>query len=201
MNYIYDIYLNFNKTLYDFFDWNRKDNLMHIKKIPIFMIDSNTFNIITFNNIKIDSNFIKKIANTTEVWNNTSSITCALFCDGDNIIAIEFNKDGISIKKSYLYIDEEAEILEDIDNYNVTNITFKLLDKTPILLTTRNEINMNNFIDKELSKIDSRKLDYICYECLGKKKGDINNLKKLKHSSINYKNLYDILKLTSKETN
>lgn len=201
MNYIYDIYLNLNEVLYDFFDWNRKDNLIHIKRTPIFMIDSNTFNTITFNNIQIDKSFIKKINNMTEMWNNTTSINCALFCDSNNIIAIEFNNDGTSIKKSYLYIDEEAEILEDIENYNITNITFKLLDKTPVLLTTRNELSMKNFINKELNKIDKKKLDYICYECLGKKKGNINSLKKLEHSSSNYKNLYDILKLTSKETN
>ena len=205
MNYIYDIYLNFNEVLYDFFDWNRKDNLTHIKKIPIFMVDSDTFNVITFNNIKIDSNFMKRTANLTELWNKTNTINCSLFCDGNNIIAIEFNNEGISTRKSYLYIDEEAEILEDIDNYNITNITFKLLDKTPTLLTTRNEINMNNFINNELNKIDSKKLDYICYECLGRKKGNkkdrIDTLKNLEHSSINYKNLYNILKLTSKETN
>lgn len=205
MNYIYDIYLNFNEVLYDFFDWNRKDDLTHIKKIPIFMVDSDTFNVITFNNIKIDSNFMKRTANLTELWNKTNNINCSLFCDGNNIIAIEFNNEGISTRKSYLYIDEEAEILEDIDNYNITSITFKLLDKTPTLLTTRNEINMNNFINSELNKIDSKKLDYICYECLGRKKGNkkdrIDTLKNLEHSSINYKNLYNILKLTSKETN
>ena len=201
MNYIYDIYLNLNEVLYDFFDWNKKDNLIHIKKIPIFMLDSDTLNMITFNNIKISNVFIKKINNKTVLWNNTNNITCALFCDSNNIIAIEFDNEGTSLKKSYLYIDEEAEVLDDIDDYSITNITFELLDKTPILLTTRNELNMNNFINKELSKIDKKKLDYICYECLGKKKGNINNLKSLEHSSSNYKNLYDILKLTSKETN
>ena len=137
----------------------------------------------------------------TVMWNNTSNITCTLFCDNNNIIAIEFDSNGNSTKKSFLYIDEELEVLDDIDNYNITNIVFEVLDKTPTLLTTRNELNMNNFIDKELSKIDSKKLDYICYECLGKRNGNVNNLRNLERSSPNYKNLYDILKLTSKETN
>ena len=38
MNYVYDIYLNLNNVLYDFFDWDKNDKLIHIKKIPIFKI-------------------------------------------------------------------------------------------------------------------------------------------------------------------
>ena len=38
MNYIYDILLNFNDMLYDFYDWNVKDNILHIRKIPLIQI-------------------------------------------------------------------------------------------------------------------------------------------------------------------
>ena len=37
MNYIYDIYLNLNKNLYDFYEWNKSDNIIHIKKIIDFL--------------------------------------------------------------------------------------------------------------------------------------------------------------------
>ena len=40
MNYIYDLLLNFNENIYEFYDWNKTDNIKHIKKIPIFKIDS-----------------------------------------------------------------------------------------------------------------------------------------------------------------
>ena len=43
MNYIYDIYLNLNETLYDFFDWNKNDKLTHIKKIPVFKVSEENF--------------------------------------------------------------------------------------------------------------------------------------------------------------
>lgn len=205
MNYIYDIYLNLNKTLYDFYDWNKSDNLTHIKKIPIFMIDTSTFKIITYNTIQIDNRFINKINNLTETWNHNNISNCALFCDCNNIIAIEFNKDGVSTKKSFLYIDEESEILDDIDNYNITNISFKVINKTGCSLLTRKQNKINDFINNELKSIDSKRLDYIYYECTGKSNGKnidkINNLKKINHNSKNYKNLYDILKLTSKESN
>ena len=32
MNFIYDIVLNFNKNYYNFFEWNKKDNIISVKK-------------------------------------------------------------------------------------------------------------------------------------------------------------------------
>ena len=40
MNYIYDIVLNFNKEYYSFYEWNRKDNIINVKKIPLFLVDN-----------------------------------------------------------------------------------------------------------------------------------------------------------------
>ena len=45
MNYIYDIVLNFNKEYYSFYEWNRKDNIINVKKIPLFLVDNECFNI------------------------------------------------------------------------------------------------------------------------------------------------------------
>jgi len=33
MTYIYDILLNFKDDLYEFYDWNKTDNIIHIRKI------------------------------------------------------------------------------------------------------------------------------------------------------------------------
>ena len=38
MTYIYDILLNFNEEYYEFYDWNKEDTIVHIKKIPIYKI-------------------------------------------------------------------------------------------------------------------------------------------------------------------
>ena len=42
MNYYYDIVVNFQDTNYMFYDWNEKDNIEFIKKIPIFQVTTNT---------------------------------------------------------------------------------------------------------------------------------------------------------------
>jgi len=205
MNYIYDIYLNLNSTLYDFFDWNKNDKLMHIKKIPIFKINEENLIQIVNNSIKVDENFLNSVHNKTELWNDFNKLTfCALFCDYNNIIAIEFNNQGISYKKSFLTIDEELDILESTDTLKETNLKYNILKKDNIPLKTRKQLRDEVFINKELKNIDKNKLDYIHFECFGKhernKKTMLNNIKKLSNNSTLYKKLYDILKLTSKTT-
>ena len=50
MNYIYDIILNFQERIYDFYEWNKTDVITHIRKIPVFKISSkDLYNIENYN--------------------------------------------------------------------------------------------------------------------------------------------------------
>jgi len=202
MNYIYDIYLNFNECLYDFFDWNKNDKLIHIKMIPIVKTSESNLINITSNQIQIEEKYFNYVHNKAVIWNKSDKYkSFALFCDDNNVIAIEFDENGKSIKKSSLLIDEELEILENCSNLSNKKIGFKILSKSKIQLKTRKQLNEENFIKQELKNIDTKKLEYIYFECFGKqeknKKIIIEKLLKLSKNSKTYKNLYNILKLTS----
>lgn len=202
MNYIYDIYLNLNETLYDFFDWNKNDKIIHIKKIPVIKVNEETFKTLTSNQIKVDDELLLQIYSKTEIWNMNGKINyCSLFSDNNNIIAIEFNKSGKSIKKSFMYIDEELEVLEIINKLNEKIISFEVLNNQKNVFKTRNQIKEDDFINQELKNMDESRLNYIYFECFGKreknKKIILDNIKKLQKNSKIYENLYDILKLTS----
>ena len=202
MNYIYDIYLNFNKYLYDFFDWNKTDKLTHIKMIPIFKTTEDAIRSIINNNIKLEEKYWLNLKGKASVWNKSDKKkNYVLFCDDNNIIAVEFDNDGKSIKKSYLLIEEELETLETTYKLKSKNIEFKILNKTKTHFKTRKQINEENFINEELKNIDNEKLKYIYFECFGKQEKDkkiiINKLLNLSKNSKTYKNLYNILKLTS----
>ena len=41
MNYIYDILLNFKKEFFEFYEWNLNDDIIHIRKIPVFKVRKN----------------------------------------------------------------------------------------------------------------------------------------------------------------
>jgi len=202
MNYIYDIYLNLNETLYDFFDWNKNDKLIHIKKIPIFKVNEDILRTIINNQIKIDDDLLLQIYNKTEIWMMSGKINyCALFSDSNTIIAVEFNKSGKSIRKSFLYIDEELEVLEVINKLNERYIDFNILNKEKNVFKTRKQVKEEKFINSELHHMEDNKLSYIYFECFGihekNKKIILENINKISKNSKTYKNLYDILKLTS----
>lgn len=201
MNYIYDIYLNFNNILYDFFEWNRNDKLTHLKKIPVIKVDSDVFKKILSYKIKVDKIFLNKIKYKTEVWKEKNNIKyCALFCTNSNILAIKFDDNGLSYQKSLLFIDEELEILDSIRELKNSKINFKILIKDKYMVKTRFKLKMEKFISNELNNINDDKLKYIYYECFNKKKNKykmISDLKSLKNNNIQYKKLYNILKLIS----
>ena len=205
MNYIYDIYLNFNNQLYDFFDWNKNDKLIHIKSIPIIKISENNFRKIMCNNIQLNIEKNKFKLNKSLIWNNQNEYkNYILFCDENNIIAIEFNESGKSIKKSFLTIDTELEVLESSKKLKVKNIYYSILNKEKINLKTRKQQNDDIFIKNELQNMEEAKLKYIYYECFGKKNNNTkiitNKLLKMSKNSKAYYNLYKILKLTSSTT-
>ena len=205
MNYIYDIYLNFNKNLYDFFDWNKSDKLIHVKMIPIFKVSEEEIKKFINYNIKLEKKHLSYVYNKSTIWNKTEkNKNYALFCDNNNVIAIEFDNCGNSINKSYLLIDDELEILETTNKLKPKNFEFKLLDKNKILLKTRKQVKEEEFVNNELKNIDSKKLEYIFFECFGTREKDrkktINKLLNLSKTSKTYKDLYNILKLTSTTT-
>ena len=201
MNYIYDIYLNFNNSLIDFFEWNKNDKLIHLKKIPIIKINNNTFKFLCSNTFILDSNTLNEIKYKTEQWKKKENIKyCALFCTNSSIICIKFDNSGKSIEKSFLFVDEELEILDSIHNLKEKKLKLKFLNKDNIVLKTRNQLEKEKFIKKRINEINNDELKYIYYECFSKVNSkskmilDIININK---NSIQYEKLYNILKLIS----
>ena len=201
MSYTYDIYLNFNDVPYDFYDWNKTDSVIHIKKIPIFKISVDNFKNFVKYNIKVDEKFSKCVHNRTEVWNKQSNaLSCALFTDNENVIGLMFDESGYSIKKSFLQLDEELEILDDIDDVDNININYEVIKQIKYSTKTRYQIKSEKFITKELNLSNEERLKYIYYECFGKnemsKNTIIKKIKTIPENSPIYENLYNILKLT-----
>lgn len=208
MNYIYDTYLNFNKKLYDFYEWNKNDKLIHIRKIPAFKINDKTLLDFKKNLIKVDKDFLNKIYYKTEEFKeskiNKLKYT-VLFCNGKNTIAVKFNKNGINYMKSTLIIDEECDITNIIKNQKETDIKYKVLkiiNKNNF--KTRFENENYKFITNELDKIlknnDYEKINYICLECFGKKESNIkeaiNRIKKeITKENDNFYKIFKIFKL------
>ena len=68
MNYIYDILLNFKKEFFEFYEWNLNDDIIHIRKIPVFKVRKNQLYDFKNCNLKLNQKFLKSIFNKSEIF-------------------------------------------------------------------------------------------------------------------------------------
>lgn len=169
MIYLYDILANFNETLYDFYDWKTEDTILHLRKVPLFKIDTSAFIDISFNETIVDKNFLEKIYNKTQVFTarNVETINyCAVFTNDINAVIIMFKQGGKVIKKSKMLVNEEMEVLSISAKIEKTNLEYKVEKKNKFSNMTRSEkIEVNNLIEiiNEL-KDNEEIINYIYFE-------------------------------------
>lgn len=201
MTYIYDILLNFNEEYYDFYDWNKSDKIIHIKKIPIYKVDDNVLKDIVNNYIIFDESFLDLIKEKTEVFLKHEikrlKYSC-LLCTNEKILAINMNQKGKVIGISDLLIDEYSELVETLKDCKSIDIKY-FVEAKKIYETfkTRSDKSKECFILKELNKFKDDELQYIYYEIYLENE---NNRNKILDCLFKYKNkevLYNLVKYIS----
>ena len=214
MIYIYDILLNFcdSDFIYDFYEWDKNDDINNIKRIKLMHVTKNIYDILLKYDVVVDKEFLVKIFKTCEVYDRKKVKVldyCTLFSDGERVMAIEFNKNGKSMYKSKLLIDEEEEIAVLANKLEISDI--KINEKKLALESrfyTREEGMIRLFLQKEINDAYKNKkyykLNYLYQEYFEK---SIKSYKKMKDElilSINsyiddkHRTLYNLLKLTKK---
>ena len=181
MNYIYDIVLNFNSNYYEFYEWNKNDNIINIRKIPTFKVDNQTYYYFKFNDITVKNDFLKLIEDETSIYlGNTNKYMC-IITNSKEAIGVMFNKNGLIIKKSSLIIDEENEVLElayDIENTSIDYQVNRVCKKMRLVSRSEGEKKkkiINNL--NHLFKINNYELiRYIYYDAFLKEEKDVNKI-------------------------
>lgn len=211
MNYIYDILLNFNRQLYDFFEWDINDNIIHIRKIPLYKVGTKLLLTIRDNRIKFEQEFLDKVKNKTEVFTNkdVDFLEYAfLLTDGSSVLALKCNQNGESIGKSMLLVDEDMEVLDVSKKIKEFEFSIEVISEEKYIpLKTRKEQKMEKYVKDELYKSRKQnaneKLEYLYFECFGKNEHSIDTILNQFYSQMkrgNYtilQKLYDFFKLTS----
>ena len=193
MNYIYDVVLNFQDELIEFYEWSSEDIIDHIKRIPIFRINHQNLNDLINKNITISNDFIQKIKNKTKCYRKTNDLKySALFTDLNRVVGIEFSTEETII------LECRFDLVEKL-YYKVDSIIEKNF-------LTRKEKLKRNYILKELDKVyetnNIDKLNYLYKEIYNDSSLSFESkyLKLKKSIKENYESkyniLYDILKLT-----
>ena len=204
MNYIYDIVLNFNKEYYNFFEWNKKDNIINIKKIPCFLINDKTLHILKYNNVIVDMSFIELINSKTIAYSKQKLFISCLVTNGKEALGLLFNDRGVLLKRSSLLIDEEEEVINETNDYKLYNIPIIKYETILVRNVNRRQKDkmqfLSNYINKEKNTIN---LKYLYYDYFEKEEDNVYNIKKnlLYEINNNWNNKLDNLFTTAKMFN
>lgn len=178
MTFIYDILVNLNYELFDFYDWDEKDNFSHIRKTPLFKVNSNNISDFIFKKVKVDEEFLISIKDKTQMFSgrNVEVINYAcIISDGNVAVMLEFDQEGYSKRKSKFLVNEEFEILDLVKSIKNTNIVYNVVN------SNYKKINMirsdKNILDSILDELflikeDNEKIDYLYYEWFDTDKGN-----------------------------
>ena len=208
MNFIYDIILNFNSDYYNFFEWNKKDNIISIKKIPVFFIEKNLFNDMKYNKITVDKSFLDVIKDKTFTYSRIKIGSSCLVTNGKEVIGILFNDKGVLIKRSSLLLDEEEEVLDEISFDSLYSINVIKNKKERYDNINRIEKEKKNFLIKFINKENNvTNLKYLYYDYFEKDEEDSNVIKNslIKEIKNNWNkkldSFYETVKMFSKINN
>lgn len=200
MSFIYDIILNFNDELYECFEWEIGDSLLHVKKIPIFRIQKKEYYNIKNNKVIFDKDFLQKIFKQNNVYKSSrvnGEQYISLIAFEEEVIAIKLNNKGEVIQKSHLLIDEERSVLKVVHRLELDSLNYKILnsDNDHPYLTRKEKEDIRKIINKitELYKNkEQNKLKYLYLECFGKQEKNIDVIfEKLKTEVIKTSEIFN----------
>lgn len=196
MNYVFDVSLNFNKVLYDFYEWNKEDEILYFLKIPVFKVENELIYDFIINDIRVDNLFLKKIYNKSKIYFNKQkygTYSC-IITSSTRAVGLNFDKNGFVIGKSNLSLEEETEVVEFSKFIKYSIINYKIIKKNSIKRNylTRKEYydlaTINNYLSdlEKNNKIDE--LKYIYYELFEDIENDYYKIKQKIGNNLNFNN-------------
>lgn len=178
MKNIYDILVNFKKIPYEFYEWNKEDDVKHVKKMPSIKVSDSTLYDIFYNDVVVSKNFLDQIKDKTEIFFGRTvkkvKYACVIYND-DVALSILLNDNGEIIGKSKLLFDEEEDVLKE--DVPVKEIDYNIIKKSKkISGLTRREAKIVLLLSKYLDKIHEIKkndeIKYMYFECFNKVEED-----------------------------
>lgn len=210
MVYIYDILLNFNKDLIEYFEWEDTDSIKYVKKVALFKVENKVLFDMINKLIVFSEEFINNVPKYEMNGMKDAGSVC-LFTDGFMVIGVLI-KEGKPVLFSRLLLDEESEVLDISSKMNVSNIEYSIKGNRYINKEnlTRKELLIKEKLSLEIDRLFEEKnydkLLYLYYEYTNKEGNNIEYVYKFLKNSVNdfndkHRYLFDILLLSNANLN
>lgn len=208
MTYVYDLILNFDDCLYDFYEWDKNDKYFHIKRIGVVRVDSKTYNEIFDNKVVFNNDFFINVFNKCEYYDKKKVKTLPyafLLTDSYRTMALMLDDELNVSKYSSLLLDEEEEVNNISSRLPVNKLEYNIIEPNKVSDLTRYEKKILNYIERDLNNSyynkDIEKLKYLYYEYFNRENDNIDDiynslLLTLKKYDIKHNNLYKLIKLS-----
>lgn len=164
MVYIYDIVLNFNDELLEFFEWEDNDDIKYIKRLPLIRVEDSLIKDVLENDILFDDLLLDQIKGKTIYYDSKNeNYPVVVLSNQDIAIAVLINNNGY--KYSRLLLDEEYEVLNIVSKLSTTKVDYSIIGKKNINNNlTREERKIRGILLKEIDYLyNSNKLDKLNY--------------------------------------
>lgn len=164
MVYIYDIVLNFNDELLEFFEWKDNDDIKYIKRLPLIRVEDSLIKDVLENDILFDDLLLDQIKGKTIYYDSKNeNYPVVVLSNQDIAIAVLINNNGY--KYSRLLLDEEYEVLNIVSKLSTTKVDYSIIGKKSINNNlTREERKIRGILLKEIDYLyNSNKLDKLNY--------------------------------------
>ena len=170
MIYIYDLTLNFNDRLYDFYDWKDTDNITHYRKIPLIKLSDKKYDKFLNNKVVVDEELLSLVRDKAQQYKGRMLKTVKyafVLTNGFDAFAVMLDDGGTSVKKSKLVIGEELEVIDLANNLKVKDVSFNIVCKDNFVnkFTRDEEVIINDVVSKINDHKDNLELlKYLYYE-------------------------------------
>lgn len=203
MNMVYDVMLNYSNEnqFFDFYEWDKNDSFLIIQEIPIIKISEKQMIEVEKSIIQVSPSFLN------DIFEKSKSIdfqvfTGLLIMNNDKVIGLKFDRNGLSIEKSSLLLDEEMAIIDENQDLCITDFSYTVVSSTIFSFLTRREKKLQKRLLKEVNSFYLRQeydvINYLYQELFSDKKSSEEQYQLLLdhiqyHYSAQTEKLFDII--------
>lgn len=197
--------------VYEFYEWEEKDNVEFIKKIPLFRVTTECLKDNLKYQTKFDSSLVEQIKEKTIVKGSAeNNLNTFILSDTKNALALEVNEEGRVVSRSKLLPSDELNLSEVMFTMKESTLHYEKLEKYQNSKTLRQIREIKKLIQHEIDTLyeekNESKLKYLYYEWMNRNDNNIDTIYKEMTSSLqkgydeNLKRVYDFIKLSYNNT-